>query len=235
MIACRTAWSIVLVVTLLGHFASAQKAGIVDSLRTQLLKDSARIYRPKKVLPLISLDQRNTFLETSSSRNTPVNLQGIRAGVTIRQISRTGVGIYRIQDSRTRIKRMNGLPVDVEFRFNYLMAFYEYYFIHSKYWNLGMPLEIGAGRYTATDTTVNRKGILYPMGIGIDLQFKPTRWVGVSTMGGYRFVGNNNNLVKLNNWFYTLSLTVNLKNIYDDGRYWLKKRRFKINMENITN
>lgn len=204
----------------------AQKKEIIDSLRSQLREDSARIYRPKKVLPLLSLDQRNTFLETSASVNTPVNLQGIRVGVTLQQVSRTGIGIYRIQDSRARIKRLNGQPVDVEFRFNYLMGFYEYYFIHSKYWNLGMPLEIGVGRYEAKDTAVNKKGILYPMGVGIDLQFKPTRWVGLSTMGGYRFVGNNNNPVKLNNWFYTLTLTVNLKNVYDDGRYWLKKRRF---------
>lgn len=232
---CKKAWGFIFVIILLGQGVLAQKKQIVDSLKNQLRRDSARIYRPKKVLPLISLDQRNTFLETSASRNTPVNLQGVRLGVTLHQLSRTGIGVYRIKDSRTRLKRINGQPADVEFRFNYLMAFYEYYFIHSKYWNLGMPLELGVGRYTATDTTINRKGTLYPMGIGIDLQFKPTRWVGVSTMGGYRFVGNNNNLVKLNNWFYTLSLTVNLKNIYDDSRYWFKKRQFKIIVDNISN
>jgi hypothetical protein len=226
MIACRKAWWTVIIMMFLAHCSFAQKNKVFDSLRAQLSKDSARIYRPKKVLPLVSLDQRNTFLETSASRNTPVNLQGIRFGVTLHQISRTGIGIYRIQDSRARIKRINGQPVDVEFRFNYLMAFYEYYFIHSKYWNLGLPLELGVGKYMAKDTALNREGTLYPMGIGVDLQFKPTRWVGLSTMGGYRFVGNNNNLVKLNNWFYTLSITVNLKNIYDDGRYWREKRRF---------
>lgn len=212
---------------LLTQSVSAQSITAYDSLRLQLSKDSAHIYRPRKVQLLLSLDQRNTFLETSANVNTPVNLQGIRAGLTIHKRQRTGLGIYRVRDSRARISRVNGRPVDVEFRFNYLTGFYEYYFIHTKRWDVGVPVEGGIGRYRATDTSVNRKGILFPMGVGVDVHFKPLRWGSINTMGGYRYVGNNNNLVKLSNWFYAFGISLNTRNIYDDSRYRLKKRKFR--------
>jgi len=109
-------------------------------LKQLLKKDSAHIYRFRKLMPLLSLDQRNTFLETSASSNTPVNFRGIKLGATVFERHKTGIGGYTINNSKARISRINGQPVDLNFTFNYFTVFYEYYFIHTKWWDIGVPL-----------------------------------------------------------------------------------------------
>lgn len=197
----------------------------VDSLRARLREDSARIYRYRKLMPLLSFDQRNTFLETFANDNTPVNLRGIKLGVTVKDRHRTGVGVYRVVQKRRHIERVNGVPVNFDFRFNYLTVFYEYYFIYTRRWDLGIPFEIGAGRYEASDTSTARNGLVWPLGSGVDVHLKLNRWVALTTMGGYRVVGNNSSGVRLNNWFYSFGVAVSTRHLFEDGRYYLKKRR----------
>jgi len=198
----------------------------VDTLRAQLYRDSLRIYRFRKLLPLLSFDQRNTFLETRADDNTPVNVRGVKFGATIMERHRTGFGLYQVMQKRKHLNKVNGLPANVHFEFRYLTIFYEYYFVYTKRWDVGIPFEVGAGRYRASDTFFARNGLVWPMGTGIDVHLKLHRWLALTTMGGYRFVGHNNSGVKLDNWFYSFGVAISTRHMLEDTRYYLKKRKF---------
>ena len=199
--------------------------GRIDTLRAQLRCDSMRIYRFRKLMPLLSFDQRNTFLETIADDNTPVNVRGVKLGATIRERHRTGVGGYQVLEKRRHLERVNGVPVNIDFDFRYLTVFYEYYFVYTKRWDIGVPFEIGAGRYKASDTSSARNGLVWPLGTGIDVHLKLNRWIALTTMGGYRWVRNNNSGVNLDNWFYSFGVAISTRHILEDSRYYLAKRK----------
>lgn len=205
--------------------AGYAQPGRIDTLRAQLHRDSVRIYRFRKLMPLLSFDQRNTFLETSANDNTPVNLRGIKLGATIMERHRTGAGAYQVLQKRRRLNKVNGQPANIDFDFRYLTVFYEYYFVYTKRWDVGVPFEIGAGRYKASDTSSARNGLVWPLGTGIDVHLKLNRWVALTTMGGYRWVRNNNSGVRLDNWFYSFGVAISTRHILEDSRYCLAKRR----------
>lgn len=205
----------------------------IDSLRTQLRADSARIYRFRKLMPLLSFDQRNTFLETSSNDNTPVNLRGVKLGATIMERHRTGVGVYKVLRPRLHLNWVNGVNTDLNFDFRYLTVFYEYYFIYTRRWDVGIPFEVGTGRYRASDTSTARNGLVWPMGTGIDVHLKLHRWLALTTMGGYRMVGNNNSGVKLDNWFYSFGVAISTRHMLEDTRYYFKRRRCNREIRNL--
>lgn len=201
------------------------QSALRDSLFADLSRDSARIYRFRKLMPLLSFDFRNTFLETSERHNTPVNVRGIRLGATIMERHRTGIGMYQVQPKRRHINRVNGNPADFDFRFNYLTVFYEYYFVYTPRWDVGIPFEVGAGRYLASDTSTARSGLLWPLGTGVDVHFKVHRWLALTTMAGYRVVGKNNTGLNLDNWFYSFGVAISTRHMLEDTRYYLKRRK----------
>jgi hypothetical protein len=202
-----------------------------SAIRAKFRKDSAYIYRPKKVMMLLSLDQRNTFLETSGNVNTPVDLGGIKVGLKIFDRHRTGLGYYAIRHSTAKVSVNGGAPLDVGFHFSYFTMFYEYYFIHTPRWDMGVPFEIGLGKYKTLGAGLAKSGTVVPLGTAIDLHYKPIRWISINGMGGYRQVVNNYSLVKLSNWFYAFGLSISTRYIYDDARFYLKKRRYKKDLE----
>lgn len=183
-----------------------------------------RVYRFRKLMPLLSFDQRNTFLETNNNYNTPVSLRGVKLGATIMERHRTGLGVYQVMHKRRHLYKVNGLPANLDFDFRYLTLFYEYYFVYTKRWDVGIPFEIGAGRYRASDTSFARNGLVWPVGTGIDVHLKLHRWLALTTMGGYRMVGNNSSGVKLDNWFYSFGVAISTRHMLEDTRYYLKRR-----------
>ncbi|MBX2907034.1 MAG: hypothetical protein KF744_13400 [Taibaiella sp.] len=176
-------------------------------------------------MPLLSFDQRYTFLETSINDNTPVNFRGIKLGATIMERHRTGIGVYNVLQQRLHLRWVNGVNTNLNFDLRYITVFYEYYFVYTKRWDVGIPFEIGAGRYGASDTASARNGLVWPIGTGIDVHLKLHRWLALTTMGGYRVVGNNNSGVKLNNWFYSFGVAISTRHMLEDTRYFFKRKK----------
>ena len=123
----------------------------------------------------------------------------------------------------------------------YLTAFYEYSFIQKRWWEVGVPVEIGYGTYTITSryaaTDVMRplrKGTLVPLGTALDVYFKPTKWFAINVMGGYRWVLSDNAKLNLNGWFYSFGGAVYVRQILQDLRYANKKRIYKKELEIIN-
>jgi hypothetical protein len=204
-----------------------------DSLRNQFKKDSTWIFRPREIFPLVAIDQRNSFLRTGKT-TSPVNIWGAKIGVTLFDRHNLGIGGYSIQNTSKRQRSKDNSTVDQNLTFQYLTVFYEYSFIETKRWEIGIPIEAGFGKYNVKSMVENseqslpsRSGNVIPLGTALDIYFKPTRWFGLNVMGGYRYVINNNSRLNLNGWFYSVGAAVYIRQIVQDTKYLLKKRVYK--------
>lgn len=205
----------------------------LDSLKQQFKNDSAWIYRPKRIFPLVAIDQRNTFLKTSRTTISPVNMWGAKAGVTLFDRHNLGIGVYQIQNISQRTRPRDGAQINQNLTFQYATVFYEYSFIETRWWEIGIPVEAGYGIYKTTTTNLStghvstRSGNAFPLGSALDVYFKPTRWFGINVMGGYRYVINNESRLNLNGWFYSIGGAVYIRQIFQDSRYFLKRRVYR--------
>jgi hypothetical protein len=212
------------------------KAVKLDSLRQQFIKDSTWIFRPKHVFPLLASDQRNSFIG-----GKPVNIWGIKAGVTIYDRHNMGLGGYSVTNATQRYVARLDRTINQNTNLQYLTTFYEYSFIETRWWEIGVPVEIGVGKYNISSTDANtgkvlpnRTGLLMPLGTALDVNFKPTRWFALNVMGGYRFMITDNSRLNFSGWFYSFGGTIYVRQILQDLRYFNKLRIYKKELEIIN-
>ena len=218
------------------QLSAQNKAFKLDSLRNKFIKDSTWIFRPKKVFPLLASDQRNSYIN-----GKPVNIWGIKAGVTLYDRHNVGLGGYSVTNSTSRYVARIDKTINQKTQLQYLTAFYEYSFIERRWWEVGVPVEIGGGVYNITSTDAatgkilpTRKGTLIPLGTALDVYFKPTRWFAINVMGGYRFVISDNSRLNFNGWFYSFGGAVYVRQILQDLRFFNKKRIYKKELEIVN-
>jgi len=213
----------------------------LDSLHQKFKKDSTWIFRPKKVFPLVTLDQRNSFLHTAPNSNSPVNIWGAKGGVTLLDRHNLGIGGYSIQNASKRPRPKDGGQTNQNLTFQYLTVFYEYSFVNTRWWEIGIPVEAGFGFYKTINTDVKtnqflgeKRGSVFPLGTALDIYFKPTRWFALNVMGGYRHVINNTSRLNLSGWFYSIGGAVFIRQIFQDSRYVFKKHAYKEEIKKIN-
>lgn len=235
--AFRKWFFVVCVITISTPLLHAQtKALKLDSLKARFLKDSTWIFRPKKIFPLLASDQRNSFIG-----GKPVNIWGVKGGVTLFDRHNMGIGVYSVTNSTQRYLARQDRTVNQSTTLQYLTTFYEYSFIETRWWEVGTPLEMGVGKYTISSTDANthkvlpnRNGLVMPLGSALDINFKPTRWFALNVMGGYRLVLSDNARLNFSGWFYSFGGTIYLRQILQDLRYFNKKRIYKKELEIIN-
>ncbi|MES2701664.1 MAG: hypothetical protein V4649_03445 [Bacteroidota bacterium] len=193
------------------------------------------IYRFKPVHFLFSFDQRNTFLNTPEKNFVPFDLRGVKAGLMVNERHKMGIGVYDLRTPDARIRNPAGPEANIQFRFTYGTLFYEYLLLSNRWWDIGVPLEIGIGNYSvkSPDTSLHLGGAkirAYPTGAAVAIHFKPLRWFSVNGMGGYRYVMQRDMTVNLSHWFYAFGISVNTRHIVDDTRYRFKKRKYRRDM-----
>ena len=205
-----------------------------DSLHAQFVRDSARIYKPKKFSFIISSDKRNSFIHESSK--IPVSVNGFQIGVELFQKHSFGFGGYTVlhtSQSHSAVDEKQG-TITLNLKMSYSTIFYEYLFIDTKRWEIGADFEIGGGNYqtTATDSAGKKvktfadtlqRGILV-LGTGINVDFKIFRWLGINGMCGYRVVGGNEpNKVNFNGAFYSLGIQIYFGELLRMARVGIKR------------
>ncbi|MCW3077768.1 MAG: hypothetical protein JWO32_2377 [Bacteroidetes bacterium] len=222
-------------------WAQAQSGAIkenqIDSLTLKLRKDSAHIYRFQKVRPYLSIDNRNSFIN-----NQPVNFKGLQVGVILHERHTLALGLYGMsqKSKRSVLTKDGNLAVERTLSLNYLTLFYKYSLIEKRYFELGLPFEIGLGGYDIKfQDTVNGKvykelkGGIIPFGVGIEPIVKPFRWVGISFLLGYRFVASHS-VANFNGMYYSVGLNFDVRQIIRDVNYYgFKKKRYKKNVRAI--
>jgi hypothetical protein len=205
----------------------------LDSLKQKLKADSVWTYRFKKFRPFFSLDNRKSFI-----RNSPVDFKGLQAGVIYKERHTVGLGIYRIlqQTQRpVRTKDNTNRILSQRLTLNYLTLFYQYALIDKRYFEIDIPVEMGLGNATIsmvdslTQKELHRDEIpIIPLGISLQLVIKPFKWVGMSTMGGYRYVNQKDDRLNFSGWYYSFGLWVDVRQIYRDIKFYgFIKKKYK--------
>lgn len=206
---------------------------IKDSLTARLKADSIHIYRPQKYRPFVNLDQRNSFI-----RNQAININGLQLGVLINDRHVFGLGGYVITSSskaQVKTKTDKNISTNRTLNMDYGTFFYQYTILDKRFWEIDIQGEAGLGTYDFKYYDVNtnklladRKAGLLVGGIGPLLAFKPTKWVGIIGMVGYRFTSEKNTNLNFNGFYYSYGAWFDLRQIIRDYKYYLvKKRHYK--------
>jgi len=210
-----------------------QNQHIKDSLTAQLKADSTHIYRSQKYRPYINLDQRNSFIRKQS-----ININGLQLGVLINDRHVFGFGGYVITSSsksQVKTKTEKNISVNSNLNMDYGTFFYQYTIIDKRFWEFDIQSELGFGiyDYKFNDPNTNkllaeRKAGFLVGGIGPLLAFKPTKWLGIIGMVGYRFTSEKNANLNFNGFYYSYGAWFDVRQIIRDYKFYLvKKRKYK--------
>lgn len=235
----------VFIVTGLNGFAQLSKQQKLDSLKNKFIADSSRMYRPKKYKFLLAIDNRSSFVHTD--KKVSLDIGGIQLGVVVNDKHSVALGFYSAIGHQTAQAQddQSSKRVTVNNKMGYATLFYEYEFLETKRWELGIPMEVGSGYYqtsvtdsagkpvrTFTDTL--QRGITL-FGVGFDVTFKIWRWLGFNAMGGYRVVGGGEpKKINLNGIFYSYGVQIYFGELYRMGRLGLKRRAYKNAREKVA-
>src|SRR5436190_4296002 len=110
--------------------------------KEQFLKDSAEIMRPKLVRPQVKFDNRLTFYEGQT-----LAINGFDAGVLLKDKMRLTLGYYKLDDDLNAFKEtIDSVDIGRRIRIEYGTINTEIIYQNTRYFSLGMPLEIGVGK-----------------------------------------------------------------------------------------
>ncbi len=215
-----------------------------DSLKEKFLSDSVHIYKSQKYSFLFALDSRNSFI--NSGMKIPVNVKGFMAGMVINQRHSLAIGFYGVSNflKSEPISNESNQKMNINLKMGYATIFYEYLFIDTKRWQIGIPIEIGSGSFqrfaTTTDSlhkpiptytdTASKSITLFSA--GLDITFVVHKWLGLNAMGGYRLVGQREpSGINFNGVFYSVGFQLYMGQIYKDYKFRKIKRRYLKNIK----
>ena len=225
---------------------SVSQQSKLDSLKLKFQKDSAHTYRFKKVRPYLAIDQRKSWISNErSTKKIPVSINGLQLGVKLFGRHTLGFGLYNIaRESEKAVKVVDQSSVIryEELYMRYATLFYEFVIINTRYFELDLPLETGLGRYVYNLKDESRTVLLWreegPVKIsagGAQIIIKPFKWIGLSGMAGYRFVGlNKKTNLNFNGFYYSYGVWVDLRQIYRDVKFYgFKRPKYRKNVKAI--
>ncbi len=224
-------------------FSQLSKKQKLDSLQAKFKTDSAYLYRYKKVKFLLAIDTRNSFIHTD--KKIAVNVNGFQIGLVYKDHHNFALGFYSVLNTQSKqIQSDNLTKVNINLKIGYTTLFYEYIFLDTKRWEIGIPVEIGHGNYQTTETDSAGKTVksfadttqksINLFGAGLDVTFKVWTWLGVNAMGGYRLAsGGNLNGVNFNGVFYSVGMQIYFGQLYKMAKFGLKRRMYRNNVEKV--
>lgn len=147
-----------------------------------------------------------------------------------------GLGYYRITPFSQRAYAFLNPSNEVVNRrvlLNYGTIYYKYKLLSHRFIDGYLATELGFGEaHVRLFDSINQVELksekirIFPTGLGFQTVFKPIKWLGISAMGGFRFVNEGSISFNFNGWYYSFGLWMDVRQIYRDVRYYLviKKR-----------
>ena len=174
-------------------------------------------------------DNRNSFIQ-----NSPVKIQGIGVGYSLSPKFKIGIGAYKInREYHKKVSRAkpNANPnILIDVFLYYFTPNVEYTFFENRWFEFGIPLEIGYGyAYSTAENTITHftsrsrnTDYFVPAEIGLSGTVKLNRWLGVSASAGYRkLIWQTNVATKdgFDGYYYSSGVNVYFGTILKDIRY----------------
>lgn len=211
---------------------SLQAQSQSDSLRQKFDKDSAHIYRYRKIKHYANIDFRNAYVD-----NNFLSLAGLRLGVTINNRHTIGIGGYILNEfAILKSNRVRTYEFD---KVSYLTLIYEYILHDGKFLDILFPIEVGYGSYIArpvgsTAPEESLHSAMVPTGLGVKFLLMPSAWIGLKLGGGYRYVWEENSPVGLDGLYFSIGVRIDVAKTIQDLQYYQLKKKFKRNLKTLS-
>ncbi|MDF2448595.1 MAG: hypothetical protein K0R26_1099 [Bacteroidota bacterium] len=212
--------------------AFSQSSERAKLLKENYLKDSIRIFTPKKIYPQLALDNRKSFI-----RNSPVDIQGIYTGILYKSRYKFGTGYYQVDakghsNTNVRGQETNGIR-DLDLYYGTIN--FEYLIIDRRFIKFGFPINLGFGFSNLNIYDNSKVTLLYhsvgkfvPLSLGSEITLKPLREIGLTTSIGYRkILSRSEPRIDFDGLYYSYGLEVDIKEIIKDIRWLKAKKRYK--------
>lgn len=196
----------------------------------QFIQDSLEIVKIKLVRPQLKFDNRINFY---GDQGLPIT--GFDAGVLLSNKLRVTLGYYNMNNSlKNQAYSRNDTSFGTLIHLEYGSLNTELIYKDTRFFSLGMPLEIGAGVNTFRDKNISsdkvittRSGAILFVNFGLSGTFKPMRFLGLKGIVGYRKIAFNQ--VKdfsFDGLFTSIGLNVDVHAITTDIRMFRLKKRY---------
>ena len=199
--------------------------------KAQFRKDSAAIMKPWLFRPQLRIDNKISFY-----RGDSYNIDGLDAGIILKEKIRLTLGYYRLNDELSGYsKTESGTYFDRRLKLHYGSMNIEFVYHNSRFFTLGIPFEFCFGKNTLnfkTSPTDNqrytRSGFVSLIDLGASGTFKPIRWVGVRFTGGYRrTIINQVPGSRFDGPFISFGVAVNVREVSKDVRMFMLKKKYR--------
>lgn len=199
--------------------------------KKQFTEDSIRIMRMKRIRPQLRLENRMTY-----HKGQFLNLNGIDAGVLLKNKLRLTLGYYFLNDDLSAYKtNIDGEDVTRAITLRYGSINTEFVYMNTRFISLGMPLDFGFGHnrvatknLTTGDILDSQGGFIFLTDFGLSAVVKPIRAIGIRGVVGYRKILLNP--VKNFNFsgvFTSVGVAVDIFEIIKDVRMYRLKKKYK--------
>ena len=160
-------------------FGFAQKDSLGDA---QFIRDSLKIVKLKLVRPQVKFDNRINFY---GKQGLPIT--GFDIGVLLAEKLRVTLGYYNMNNTlKNQAFKRQDTAFGTLIHLEYGSINTELIYKDTRFFSLGMPLEIGAGintfrdmNETTGDVLATRTGALIFVNFGLSGTFKPMRFLGL--------------------------------------------------------
>lgn len=183
-------------------------------------QDSLKIVRIKLVRPQFKFDNRVAFYGQQA-----LDLTGFDVGVLLSEKLRLTLGYYAMKTSLKEMAYTKGEDkYNTLYELKYGSVNSELIYKDSRFFSLGMPLEIAAGLNTlrekniTTDQVIStRSGGLIFANFGVSGTFKPMRFLGLKGIVGYRKqIFNQVKDFNFDGFFTSIGLNIDVHEIITD-------------------
>ena len=205
--------------------------------KRQFIADSTAIVKPKLIRPQFRFDNRVTFLNGQK-----LSISGLDAGVLLKDKLRTTLGFYTVSDKLTTLKKtIDDIEYQGIYNLNYGTLNLEFIYKNTRFFSLGMPLELGFGwnslnykSETLNVETGKQTGFIAMAYFGLSGTFKPIRWIGLKAAFGYRqTMYNQIKNLSFDGIYTSVGLAIDFREIITDYRMFKLKKRYRKNSNSI--
>lgn len=201
------------------------------------IKDSTYIMRVKMVRPQFRIDNRNIFV-----KGEVITINGFDAGVLLKDKLRLTLGYYTLNNKLSAYKKtIDNVEYEREIKLNYGSLNSEFIYKNTRFFSLGMPLEIGFGKNTlyyinpaGERVGESKSGALMITDFGLSVTFKPIRWIGLKGIIGYRkTVFNQVKDFDFDGICTSIGLNIDIREIVKDVQMFRLKKKYRKKFNSI--
>lgn len=229
----------ILTVTILCAAFAAQLNS--QNTEEQFISDSIKIMEPKLVRPQFKFDNRVTFYQGQS-----LFIRGYDLGVLLNNKLRVALGYSGLNEDLNAFKEtIDSIDVGRLIDIQYGSINLEFQYHDSRFFSLGMPLELAGGwnrlrwkNFNTDEIYKVEEGIIAMSHFGLSGTFKPIRWFGLKGVVGYRkMLFNQVKEFSFDGFFTSIAFNVDVREIITDIKMYrlLKKHKRGKRIVNAVN